>query len=489
MGRTREDEKAPLTEVRLDLWLDVACLFPTRSQAAAACAGGKVDLNGRAAAAHKLVRAGDRLEITFPRGRQTFLVKGLAERHVPKVAARALYEETTPPLAPEVLEARRLERLWRRGTPAAGARRRRSGGSGRGRAGGEAPPAPAVLRDPAARRLRGGRPAPAAPRAPRTRRRPDAARHARVRRVRGARPPRRDPPPRPPRGAPGPAARGRAPARAPEAAVARRPRPLPRGDGAHLVRLQLAEARASPAPARRPLRPGPVQPRDRPPLRREPRAPPPGPVPISGALEGARRLLRGLHLYGDRGRRLVRRDALDPGPRALRGGLHAPVGPGVVVLPRGPVPGAVLRPQGRLHGRPRVDAIAVGDDGPPVRSLRAGPLVPPPARGHGPLAVPRRRRDAVAPRRGAGVPHAVRAQTLAGALSPLRRPAGRHVLHRGRERLALRDRRLRRPPPRLGRVRGREPERPFRVTSHRCGSSFSRARAGSARRPWRRRRA
>ena len=111
MGRTREDEKAPLTEVRLDLWLDVACLFPTRSQAAAACAGGKVDLNGRAAAAHKLVRAGDRLEMTFPRGRRTFLVKGLAERHVPKAAARALYEETTPPLAPEVLEARRLERL------------------------------------------------------------------------------------------------------------------------------------------------------------------------------------------------------------------------------------------------------------------------------------------------------------------------------------------------------------------------------------------
>ena len=38
-------------------------------------------------------------------------MKGLAERHVPKAAARALYEETTPPLAPEVLEARRLERL------------------------------------------------------------------------------------------------------------------------------------------------------------------------------------------------------------------------------------------------------------------------------------------------------------------------------------------------------------------------------------------
>jgi ribosome-associated heat shock protein Hsp15 len=104
-------EPPPLSEVRLDVWLDVSCLFPTRSQAAASCAGGKVDLNGRAAAAHKLVRALDRLEITFPRGRRTFLVKGLAERNVPKAVARSLYEETTPPLSPEVLEARRLERL------------------------------------------------------------------------------------------------------------------------------------------------------------------------------------------------------------------------------------------------------------------------------------------------------------------------------------------------------------------------------------------
>jgi ribosome-associated heat shock protein Hsp15 len=107
----RGSEPPPLSEVRLDVWLDVSCLFPTRSQAAASCAGGKVDLNGRAAASHKLVRAGDRLEITFPRGRRTFLVKSLAERHVPRATARTLYEEMTPPLSPQVLEARRLERL------------------------------------------------------------------------------------------------------------------------------------------------------------------------------------------------------------------------------------------------------------------------------------------------------------------------------------------------------------------------------------------
>jgi ribosome-associated heat shock protein Hsp15 len=106
-----EEQPPPLTEVRLDVWLDVACLFPTRSQASAACAGGKVDLNGRAAAAHKLVRAGDRLSITFAGGKRTFVVKGLAERHVRKADARGLYGETTPPPTPEVLEARRLERL------------------------------------------------------------------------------------------------------------------------------------------------------------------------------------------------------------------------------------------------------------------------------------------------------------------------------------------------------------------------------------------
>lgn len=112
MGKTREDEKAPLTDVRLDVWLDVACLFPTRAQAAAACTGGKVDLNGHAASAHKSVRAGDRLAITFSRAKRTFVVKGLLERHVKKADARALFEETTPPPSPEVLEARRLERMF-----------------------------------------------------------------------------------------------------------------------------------------------------------------------------------------------------------------------------------------------------------------------------------------------------------------------------------------------------------------------------------------
>jgi ribosome-associated heat shock protein Hsp15 len=89
--------------VRLDVWLDVACLFPTRSEAQRACKGGKVDLNGHTAKPNRDITPGDVIEIsrTMGRRRQRVLVKGLAERHIPKADARLLYEDTTPPPSPE----------------------------------------------------------------------------------------------------------------------------------------------------------------------------------------------------------------------------------------------------------------------------------------------------------------------------------------------------------------------------------------------------
>jgi ribosomal 50S subunit-recycling heat shock protein len=36
-------------DVRLDVWLDVACVFRTRSEAQKACKAGKVDVNGQSA--------------------------------------------------------------------------------------------------------------------------------------------------------------------------------------------------------------------------------------------------------------------------------------------------------------------------------------------------------------------------------------------------------------------------------------------------------
>ena len=43
--------------MRLDLWLDIACLFKTRSEAQKACKNGKIDVNGQPAKPHRVVKA------------------------------------------------------------------------------------------------------------------------------------------------------------------------------------------------------------------------------------------------------------------------------------------------------------------------------------------------------------------------------------------------------------------------------------------------
>ena len=88
--------------LRIDVWLDVACLFRTRSEAQRACKGGKVHLNGTAARPNKEIKPGDVISLTRPAGRrQRVVVRGLAEAHVKKADARALYEDTTPAPSPE----------------------------------------------------------------------------------------------------------------------------------------------------------------------------------------------------------------------------------------------------------------------------------------------------------------------------------------------------------------------------------------------------
>jgi ribosome-associated heat shock protein Hsp15 len=100
--------------MRLDLWLDVSCLFKTRSEAQKACKGGKVDVNGQVAKPHREVRPGDVIEISRPFGRrQRVVLRGMAEQHVAKAAARELYEDVTPPPTPEEVEERKMARLMR----------------------------------------------------------------------------------------------------------------------------------------------------------------------------------------------------------------------------------------------------------------------------------------------------------------------------------------------------------------------------------------
>jgi ribosome-associated heat shock protein Hsp15 len=108
------DDAAALAGIRLDVWLDVACLFKTRSEAQKACRSGKIDVNGQTAKPNRLLRPGDEIQIGRPFGRkQRIVVRGLADRHVAKSEARLLYEDLTPPPTPEEIETRRLERAFR----------------------------------------------------------------------------------------------------------------------------------------------------------------------------------------------------------------------------------------------------------------------------------------------------------------------------------------------------------------------------------------
>jgi len=108
----RMDQSA--TTVRLDVWLDVACLYRTRSEAQRACQGGKVDVNGQSVKPHRQLRVGDEIRLSRPYGRkQTLTVIALTDRHMPKAQARLLYHDTTPPLSEAEKEMRRLERIYR----------------------------------------------------------------------------------------------------------------------------------------------------------------------------------------------------------------------------------------------------------------------------------------------------------------------------------------------------------------------------------------
>ena len=105
--------ESALAAQRLDVWLDFACLFKTRSLAQTACRGGKVEVNGQVARPSRLLHAGDELRITRAFGRrQVVVVLSFAARNVARAAARALYEDRMPPPSPEELEVLRLRRAF-----------------------------------------------------------------------------------------------------------------------------------------------------------------------------------------------------------------------------------------------------------------------------------------------------------------------------------------------------------------------------------------
>ena len=107
--------------MRIDAWLDVACLYKTRSEAKRGCEGGKVEVNGDHAKPHRALKEGDRIRINRGYGRyQEVIVRILIDSHVKKAEARALYDDVTPKPSPEEIEMRRAERVFRAAQQAAG---------------------------------------------------------------------------------------------------------------------------------------------------------------------------------------------------------------------------------------------------------------------------------------------------------------------------------------------------------------------------------
>ncbi|MCS6926880.1 MAG: RNA-binding S4 domain-containing protein [Candidatus Binatia bacterium] len=97
--QSEDVEKQPQA-VRLDKWLWAARFYKTRTLAAEACNGGKVEVNGQTAKPHRLIRVHDRLSFTHPSGRKEVVVLALSERRGPAAEARLLYEDHSPPPPP-----------------------------------------------------------------------------------------------------------------------------------------------------------------------------------------------------------------------------------------------------------------------------------------------------------------------------------------------------------------------------------------------------
>src|SRR5258708_38403344 len=94
MATATAPDAPPAARVRLDKWLWAARFFKTRSAAAQAVDGGKVDVGGERAKRSRLVKAGDVILIRRPPYEHELVVRALSETRGPAKEAALLYEET-----------------------------------------------------------------------------------------------------------------------------------------------------------------------------------------------------------------------------------------------------------------------------------------------------------------------------------------------------------------------------------------------------------
>jgi ribosome-associated heat shock protein Hsp15 len=92
--REERDEGGGIGKVRLDKWLWAARFFKTRSLAADAIEGGKVQVNGERVKRAKTLQAGDEVRLRLGPYEHVVVVRQTSERRGPASVAQTLYEET-----------------------------------------------------------------------------------------------------------------------------------------------------------------------------------------------------------------------------------------------------------------------------------------------------------------------------------------------------------------------------------------------------------
>jgi ribosome-associated heat shock protein Hsp15 len=97
--------------VRLDKWLWAARFYKTRSLAAEAIAGGKVQVNGERVKRAKPMQIGDEVRIRQGPYEHQIMVRELSERRGPASAAARMYEEKPESVAAREAMALQLKTL------------------------------------------------------------------------------------------------------------------------------------------------------------------------------------------------------------------------------------------------------------------------------------------------------------------------------------------------------------------------------------------
>jgi ribosome-associated heat shock protein Hsp15 len=108
-----------LTSIRIDKWLWAARFFKTRSLAATAIDGGKVDVNGDRAKRSKELKVGDVVQVRIGPYVHEVTVQGLAARRGSAAVASELYVESAASVAARAARRDQLALLPSAFSPAA----------------------------------------------------------------------------------------------------------------------------------------------------------------------------------------------------------------------------------------------------------------------------------------------------------------------------------------------------------------------------------